>query len=100
VNIWKLTLQARADLAEILRYTTDTWGSAQADEYLIRILHGLDLIAQTPVIGRRCETLAPKLLRLVHSRHVIFYKPQKYGILVTRILHQSSLPTRPQFMGE
>ena len=98
MSTWKLTRKARSDFAEIILYTKDTWGEEQAERYLARLLDGLDLIAQKPGVGRPCDMLASGLRRLEQGKHVIFYKPDRNGIIVSRILHQRMLPARPQFM--
>jgi toxin ParE1/3/4 len=98
VSTWKLTRKARSDFAEILLYTIDTWGEEQAERYRALLLHGFDLIAQKPGVGRPCKALVPGLCRFEQGKHVIFYKPDRTGIVVSRILHQRMLPARPQFM--
>ncbi len=99
MSAWTLTRKAQSDFAEILLYTKDTWGEEQAERYLARLLDGLDLIAREPGIGRVCDRLVPRLRRFELGRHVIFYKPDRTGILVSRILHQSRLPNQPHFIG-
>ncbi|HTF64595.1 MAG TPA: type II toxin-antitoxin system RelE/ParE family toxin [Edaphobacter sp.] len=98
MSTYKLTLKARSDLADILLYTTDTWGEEQAERYLSLLSDGFDLIAQKPGIGRACDPLAPGLRRFERGKHVIFYKPGRGSIVISRILHQRRLPTRPHFM--
>ena len=98
MSTWKLTNKAGSDFAEILTYTTHTWGEEQAERYLALLLDGFDLIAQKPGIGRTCDNLAPRLRRFEQGKHVIFYKPDRNGILISRILHQDRLPTQPHFM--
>jgi toxin ParE1/3/4 len=93
-----LTRKARSDLAEILLYTTDAWSDAQAERYFSLLLNGCDLVAEKPGMGRACDRLGAGLRRFEVGKHVIFYKQQRKGILVSRILHQSRLPTRPHFM--
>jgi hypothetical protein len=36
----------------------------------------------------------PGLRRLEHGKHVVFYRPKRAGIVVSRILHQGMLPDR------
>jgi toxin ParE1/3/4 len=100
VSKWKLTNKAQSELADITLYTTDTWGDAQAERYLALLLHGFDLIAEKPGIGRACDRLAPDLRRFELGKHVVFYRRKQAGILISRILHQSSLPTRRLFMDD
>lgn len=98
MSTWKLTRKARSDFAEILLYTIDTWGEEQAERYVALLLDGFDLIAQTPGVGRSCDMLAPRILRFELDKHVIVYKPDRNGILISRIFHQNRLPARPHFM--
>ncbi|HEX9198927.1 MAG TPA: type II toxin-antitoxin system RelE/ParE family toxin [Acidobacteriaceae bacterium] len=98
MSTWKLTRKARTDYAEILLYTIDAWGEEQAERYLALLLDGFDLLAQNPGIGRPCNRLAPRLRRFEQGKHVIFYKPDRNGIIVSRVLHQSRLPARPHFI--
>lgn len=95
---WKLTRKAQSDFAGILIYTKNTWGEEQAERYLAGLLNGLDLITQEPGIGRSCGRLGSGLRRFERGKHVIFYKPDRNGILVSRILHQRMLPAQPHFM--
>ena len=98
MSTWKLTQKAQSDFAEILLYTIDTWGEEQAERYLARLLDGFDLIAEKPGLGRSCDRLASGLRRFELGKHVIFYKPDRNGVLIGKILHRSRLPIRPHFM--
>ena len=100
MSTWKLTKKARSDFAEILRYTRDTWGEEQADRYLDRLLEAFDLIAQKPGVGRPCDRLASGLRRFEQGRHAFFYRKDRNGILISRILHQRMLPAEPHFIDE
>ena len=91
-------MKAQSDFAEIILYTTDTWGSEQAERYLHLLLHGFDLVAEKPGLGRACDRLRPDLRRFELGKHVIFYKRARGGILISRILHQQRLPTKPHFI--
>jgi toxin ParE1/3/4 len=61
-------------------------------------LDGFDLIAEKPGMGRACDPLGEGLRRFEVGKHLIFYKPDRNGIIVSRILHQSRLPARPHFI--
>jgi toxin ParE1/3/4 len=98
VSTYRLTRKAASDLAEILLYTSDTWGEAQARRYLNLLSEGFDLIADKPGIGRECGVLAFRLRRLERGKHVIFYRPARGGVTVARILHQRMLPARLHFI--
>jgi toxin ParE1/3/4 len=98
VSTYKLTQKARSDLAEILLYTTDTWGAEQAERYMGLLLDGFDLIAEKPGMGRTCERLALGLRRFELGKHVVFYKPKRGSVIIGRILHQKALPAKPHFI--
>jgi len=51
-------------------------------------------LAENPSLGRACDAIRPGLRRIEQGKHVIFYRQHAKGILVSRILHQSMLPTR------
>jgi toxin ParE1/3/4 len=87
-----LSRSAKADLLSIGAYTRQTWGVAQAERYLNSLEHCADLLAGNPSLGRPCEWIRPGLRRFEKGRHVLFYRCQGEGILVSRILHQSMLP--------
>ena len=44
--------------------------------------------------GRACDGVRPGLRRMERGRHVVFYRQEAGGILVSRILHQRMLPER------
>jgi toxin ParE1/3/4 len=52
------------------------------------------MLAANPALGRACSEIRPGLRRLEHGRHVVFYRQDAAGILVSRILHQRMLPER------
>jgi toxin ParE1/3/4 len=49
-------------------------------------------LADNPALGRLCDDLRAGFQRLEHGKHVVFYRREPLGILVTRILHQPMLP--------
>ena len=92
-----LSRSAKADLLSIGAYTRQTWGVAQAELYLDGIERCAKLLAGNPSLGRRCEWIRPGLHRFEKDRHVLFYRRQEEGILISRILHQSMLPEEQLF---
>jgi toxin ParE1/3/4 len=81
------------DLSEIDEYTAEVWGEAQADLYLSRLADHFDLLAQMPTMGRKWNYSQSGLRRSEHGQHVIFYRETPGGIIVSRILHRSMLPS-------
>jgi toxin ParE1/3/4 len=88
---------AKADLLSIGAYTRATWGVAQAERYLSSLERCAKLLAGSPSLGRRCEGIRPGLHHFEKGRHVLFYRQQEDGILISRILHQSMLPDEQPF---
>jgi toxin ParE1/3/4 len=98
LKTYRLGPKGTSDLAEIFDYTVDTWGEQQAEKYIEELEACFQLLADSPGLGRACDLIAPGIRRFEQGKHVIFYKPDRSGILVSRILHQRMLPARPQFM--
>ena len=83
---------ARLDLIEIGDYTVDHWGAEQAVRYLDSLQKCFNVIAANPEIGRNCDRLRKGYRRIEHEKHVIFYRDDKQGVLIVRILHHRVLP--------
>jgi toxin ParE1/3/4 len=94
VGAFRFSRRAEADLMRIAEYTLRTWGKAQAIRYLGEMEKCCQMLADNPALGRLCDDIRPGLHRLEHGKHVVFYRREPLGILVTRILHQRMLPER------
>ncbi len=90
----RFSRRAEADLSGIGTYTLRTWGKAQAIRYLIELEECCQMLAENPALGRSCDDVRPGLRRMECRAHVLFYREDKKGILVSRILHQRMLPER------
>jgi toxin ParE1/3/4 len=88
---------AKTDLLSIGAYTLQNWGQAQAERYLDGLERCAKLLAANPSMGRPCHWIRPGLYRFEKGRHVLFYRLQEDGILISRILHQSMLPDQQPF---
>jgi toxin ParE1/3/4 len=94
VPAFRFSRRAEADLLSIGLYTFRTWGEAQTDRYIGQLENCCQRLADNPASGRRCDDVRPGLRRMEHGRHVVFYREEPGGILITRILHQRMLPER------
>jgi toxin ParE1/3/4 len=92
--VFRFTRLAEADLLGIGDYTLRTWGEAQAARYLGELELWCQNLADNPALGRRCGEVRPGLRRLDHGKHVVFYRQERGGIVISRILHESMLPDR------
>lgn len=85
---------AEGDLLRIADYTLRTWGVDQMVRYLDDLEACCRMLADQPALGRPCDDVRPGLRRMERGRHVVFYRADAEGILVSRILHQRMLPER------
>lgn len=81
-------------MLSIADYTLRTWGKAQAARYLSELEVCCQMLADNPALGRLCNDVRPGLRRLEHGKHVLFYRRERAGVLIARILHQRMLPDR------
>lgn len=91
---FRFSHRARADLLSIAAYTLQTWGPAQADDYIEQMEGCCRLLARNPLLGRSCDDVRAGLRRIEKGKHVIFYRQAPEGIRVVRILHQRMLTAR------
>ena len=98
--MFRLSRRAEADLLSIAEYTLRTWGENQTVRYLDELESCCRMLADRPALGRACEDVRPGLRRMECGRHVVFYRKDAGGILVSRILHQRMLPERQAIEDE
>ena len=91
---FRLSRRAEADLLAIGDYTLRRWSRDQAAQYLHDLETCCQMLADNPLLGRACDDIRPGLRRLERGRHVVFYRQETKGILVSRVLHQRVLPER------
>jgi toxin ParE1/3/4 len=91
---FRFSRRAEADLLSIGDYTLRTWGRAQAARYIGALEVCCQMLADNPALGRLCDDVRHGLRRLEHGKHVVFYRQERGGVLVSRILHQRMLPDR------
>jgi len=94
VTAFRLTRRAEADLLSIGAYTLSTWGEDRAIRYLDDLEACCRMLAENPMLGRACDDVRPGLRQMAGGRHIIFYREDAKGILVSRVLHRSMLPQR------
>ena len=96
----RFTRLAEADLLDIGLYTNRTWGRRQCNRYLRQLEDGCRKLADDPSRGRPCDEIRPGLRRSRVGRHVVFYRVEAGGILVSRILHERMLPEKQAMEDE
>jgi toxin ParE1/3/4 len=88
----RFTRLVEADLLDIGLYTDRTWGRRRCDRYLRELEARCRQLANDPRLGRSCDEIRPGLLRTRVGKHVLFYRVEPGGILVSRVLHERMLP--------
>ena len=91
---FRFSRRGETDLLNIGHYTIQTWGSSQAARYFNELEECCQTLADNPALGRLCEEVRSGLRRHEHGKHVVFYRREPAGILISRILHQRMMPER------
>jgi toxin ParE1/3/4 len=91
---FRFSRRAEADLLSIADYTLREWGKAQTARYIDELEDCCQMLADNPALGRVCDDVRPGVHRHEHGKHVLFYREERGGILISRILHQRMLPER------
>lgn len=87
--VYKFTERAEGDLAAIIDCTLETWGAAQAVKYIDGLEDLAATLAQSPDLGKAREDLHKGLIVFPYERHLLFYRKERHGITIMRILHDS-----------
>ena len=67
---FQLTPDAQSDLIEIRRYTAKQWGNAQSHKYLSELRQTLQLLAETPSIGKPRPDVGATAMSFPYVSHV------------------------------
>jgi toxin ParE1/3/4 len=88
---YRFSRMAETDLLGIATYTLKTWGQDQTVSYIDGLEACCRQLVNKPQLGRACDQVRPGLRRLEYGRHVVFYRVEANGIVISRILHQRML---------
>lgn len=83
----RLRPRARADLAEIRRYTRRLWGAAQARAYLEELGARIDSIAAGHTPATTLSVRGRPFGRCRHKEHYIFFRETGEIVEVVRVFH-------------
>ncbi|MBC8123997.1 MAG: type II toxin-antitoxin system RelE/ParE family toxin [Gemmatimonadaceae bacterium] len=92
MGTFRLSCLAEADLIGTSNYSLRTWGADRAIRYIDSLEACCQRLADNLELGRLCEHIRPDSRRLEHARHVVSYRIEAGGILISRILHRRRLP--------
>ena len=76
-------------MLNIGEYTLHKWGEAQTARYIDELEVCCQTLADNPALGRLCDDVRPGLRRHEHGKHVVFYRQEPEGIMVSRILQRA-----------
>ncbi|MCC6898773.1 MAG: type II toxin-antitoxin system RelE/ParE family toxin [Polyangiaceae bacterium] len=88
--------RAKQDIVEVLLFTKERWGNAQARAYRDLIRNALEAIAADPESGTQRFTVRPDIWGYhikrpgQSARHILFYRVASSGTVeIVRMLHDS-----------
>ena len=88
------TASAEADLAGIVRTTIDSWGAAQAAQYLDGLEQLTGRLLEHPALGAACGDIAGGLRAFPYQSHIVYYRAEPERLVVIRVLHRRMDPQR------
>ena len=91
---YRLAPDAERDLELIWHYTFEEWGLEQAHRYTDELTEAFARLAAKPNIASAADHIRKGYRRTRVGRHVIYIRPEEYGIAVVRVLHDRMLPAR------
>ena len=92
IPAYRLTPDAQADLIEIRRYTLNQWGKDQSQKYLSELRQTIQLLAETPTIGKQRHEVGADVFSFPHASHVIYHTLYEQQVVVFGVLHKNMIP--------
>ena len=89
-----LSPNAQKSLGNIKTYSLEDFGEKQTITYLKLIEKKLQMISESPDIGRNREEIKKGYLSFLAGSHIVFYRKAKNHVDIIDILHQSMEPYR------
>jgi toxin ParE1/3/4 len=90
VKSFSLTRIAKVDLRGIAIFTEERWGVEQRNLYIKQFDDAFQMLAASPLLGKRCDDILPDYRKFPQGSHLIFYKDGSDSIIeIIRILHKS-----------
>jgi len=90
--MYKLTMDAQADLIKIRQYTLLQWGNKQSELYLSELQQTIILLSKAPEMGKKRPDVSEHTFSFPHASHVIYYVLHNDYLLVFAVLHKSMVP--------
>ncbi len=74
---FKVSKEARDDIREIGRYTQRKWGKDQRRNYLNDLDKKFGLLAENPLLGRRCDSIREGDISGLNMSATLFFTGRK-----------------------
>ncbi|MGR3314779.1 type II toxin-antitoxin system RelE/ParE family toxin [Roseovarius indicus] len=84
----EFTPEARADLADIWRYSYENWGQARADRYLESLRQVIEGLLDGRSSSRPADEVKPGYRLALAGRHMVVFRQSAEALQVVRVLHQ------------
>ena len=95
--IYRLSVRAEADLAEIWVYSAEQWNLEQADRYIDALLSRFDWLRDNPQLWKPRPDITEGLYSFPQQSHVIYFRAwgDPPGLIeIVRVLHGRMEPAR------
>jgi toxin ParE1/3/4 len=93
MSAYQLTSDAQSDLIEIRRYTLANWGIQQSQKYLSEMRQTMQLLAESPTLGKPRPDVVSGAFSFPYVSHLIYYLQHREQIIVFGVLHKRMVPT-------
>ncbi len=87
ITSYKLSRTAENQIADIVEYTDDTFGSNQTDAYIAGLESSFDLLVRFPRMGVAAFEIKDGWRRYRYQSHYIFYSVKPDHLFVEAIIH-------------
>ena len=84
-----LSPEAKMDIANIRKYTTQQWGTAQTDKYTLQLRERMRWLADNPMLGRSRDEIEEDYRSFKEGSHIMFYRVAESVIEITGIPHEN-----------
>lgn len=83
------SIKAENDLDNIWDYSYASFGENQANKYLDKLNLSLNILANHPNKGTKCDNISKGYYKYHINKHMIFYRISNEIIEIIRVLHES-----------
>ncbi len=84
-----LSPEAKMDIANIRKYTSQQWGKEQTEKYTLQLRGRMQWLADKPMLGRSRDEIKEGYRSFNEASHTIFYRVTGGSIEITGIPQQN-----------